>query len=84
MENPNRLKPGRIFFVGLAILAYAIISILIIGVVSPAMVSSTNTLAVVAGFILPLIWLVISGCLVISLIQSCSNSKSVQTMEKHQ
>lgn len=63
MSQKNLLSPFRIFLLCLAALAYAALSLVLLGGVAPALVSSKDTLQAGLGFLVPAVWLIASGCL---------------------
>lgn len=57
------IRPGRLFLICIAALIYAALSAVLLGGVAPAMVSSRDTIQAGLGFIVPVVWLIGTGCL---------------------
>lgn len=81
------MRPGRLFLICLAALAYAALSLVLLGGVAPAMVSSKDSLLVGLGFMVPGIWLIGTGCLALHLtlkFRACAEKRTTTNLENHQ
>ncbi len=67
MDNKPLIKPGKLFLICIALLAYAGLSVALVGGIGPALVSSRDDVLVFAGFAIPGVWLIASVCLGIHL-----------------
>lgn len=79
-------RPGRLFLICLAALLYAAFSVVLLGGIAPAMVSSADSVLVGLGFLLPAVWLIGSGCLALHLAlknRACAEKTTIP-LEKNQ
>lgn len=83
----NLMRPGRLFLICLAALAYAALSIALLGGIAPAMVSSTDSVLVGLGFLVPAVWLIGTGCLALHIVlkfRACAEKRTTTNLEKDQ
>ncbi|MGV5345587.1 hypothetical protein [Pseudomonas aeruginosa] len=53
MDNKPLINPGKLFLICIALLAYAGLSVALVGGIGPALVSSRDDVLVFAGFAIP-------------------------------
>lgn len=81
------MRPGRLFLICLAALLYAAFSVALLGGMAPAMVSSTDSLLVGLGFLIPAVWLIGTACLVLHFTlkcRACAEKRTTTNLENDQ
>lgn len=76
------MRPGRLFLICLSVLLYAANGAVLLGVVAPALVSSTDSVLVCLGFLAPAVWLIGTGCLALQIvlkIRACAEKTTSDT-----
>lgn len=78
MKERVAISAGRAFLYGLATLLYLALSLAIFGGVAPAMVSSSDSTLVIAGFALAAIWLLATGAITLHLVNRHLRNKDAK------
>ncbi|MBH9406298.1 hypothetical protein I5K83_31080 [Pseudomonas aeruginosa] len=84
MDKKPFIKPGKLFLICIALLAYAGLSVALVGGIGPALVSSRDDVLVFAGFAIPGVWLIASVCLGIHLANPRREQAATTSKEKDQ
>ncbi|EMI6701322.1 hypothetical protein JVX99_29300 [Pseudomonas aeruginosa] len=84
MSQTSLIKPFRLFSLCIAALAYAALSVALLGGIGPALVSSRDDVLVFAGFAIPGVWLIASVCLGIHLANTRREQAATTSKEKDQ
>jgi len=75
-------SPGKLFLLVITLLAYTALSLIVLLGISPALISARSDILVLAGFMVPAVWLTASLCIASHFFNKRRKSAAHTTTEK--